>query len=211
MFENNISDGDGGAIAIFNVTLLVSHSYVLRIQLIGEEQWPCTFQHSILVFNTSTLHQNIANISGGAIHLDRGSSKFYSCTISSNKAYKTGGVLFMMAEDFVEIHKQSIISNNTSGYGGVVHATSTVKNVGILEFNTVTVLNPEVNKAIKVIISIINSMFNNNKALLLGGVLSLQSYHSITTVINSTLCHNNTNDRGGVISISGRATEYRVE
>lgn len=202
IFENNTSDGDGGMTAISNATLSVSKSFISR-NTANRGGAVAAFQYSILNFKISALKRNIANTSGGAIYLDGGSSKFSGCMISNNEAYEKGGVLFILIEGIVEVCNESIISNNTAVNGGVIHATSKLY-ISVYEFNTIT--HPVVNKvmnATKVVISISNSTFNNNKANLYGGVLSLQGYHSNSTIRNSTFCYNNANDRGGVISMSG--------
>ena len=94
-------------------------------------------QHSILVFNISTLKSNIAYTYGGVIYLDGGRATISGGTISNNEANEMGGVLFVLTEGFVEVNNHSMFSNNTVVYiyGGVIHATDSINHIAIFELN----------------------------------------------------------------------------
>ena len=198
-FENNTSDGDGGMAAISNASLLVSQTYIFNNRALNKGGGAvAACQHSILVFNISTLKNNTANTYGGAIYLDGGRATISGGTISNNEANEMGGVLLVLTEGFVEVNNHSTFSNNTAVNGGVIHATDSINHIAIFDLNK-----PNTNPGLNFSINISNSIFNNNKASLNGGVLSL-SYHSTNIAIrNSTFYHNSAGGRGGVISMSG--------
>ena len=190
-FENNTSDGDGGMAAVFNATLLVSKCSTLKNRATRGGGIIAAFQQSDIVFNTSILKSCTAH-NGGAIYLHGGSLNISGCIVSNNKAIETGGVLFMLTEGNVAIDNHSIISDNMAVSGGVIHATDIENNIAMIE----------------IIIS--NSSFNNNKASLNGGVLSLTYLSTNTIMRNSIFCHNTAGSRGGVLSMIGSGNSASI-
>jgi hypothetical protein len=156
---------------------------------------------------------NVADDTGGAIHIDACRFMIENCTLSNNSAVEGGAIwnvhTTLTADSSVAISHSAFVGNTASVYGGAIFTTApnnlafTPRTARHL-YNTT---NPPYYEWIdssggnahrsKIIFSIANTVFTHNHAVKAGGALA-SKHSSPLSMTNSTLLRNKALHGGGL-------------
>ena len=206
-FHNNTADLNGGMVAAFNSTLLISQSMLIKNTASGNGGAVAGSYDSSITLKNTFLYDNQAKLGGGAVYLCKSNAILDNCNILNNEAKGDGGAIYETLGSIVIVNNSALSSNKAQGDGGVLYGqnnshvvfcdcnvdSNTAERGGVIRVNINSTL------------YLAYSNFKDNNASVDGGV-AYSHNRSVITIKHCNLIDNRADDTGGVVFVEKYST-----